>query len=45
MNDIEQSAMKILVLLGEQRKTIAKMISTLDEAKKQIDEAKKCLQV
>ena len=43
MTEIEETAHRILALLDKQRETLNKMTATLDEAQKEIQEARKVL--
>ena len=43
MTEIEESAHKILALLSKQRETLNKMAITLEQAQKELTEARKCL--
>ena len=43
MTEIEESAHRILALLSKQRETLNKMAITLEQAQKELMEARKCL--
>ena len=45
MTDIEENCHRILALLGKQREALNKMSITLEQAQKELDEARKCLSV
>ena len=41
MTEIEESVHRILALLGKQRETLNKMVITLEQAQKELDEVRK----